>query len=109
MSSEIVPILPWWSGYVGTPPETDEEDDKTEWGVVTAVSADGSRVLFASADEKPLRWVPTGEFTVDPDTMPFEPEPDEVVEGETETEPSKVEGVGVKPGGNPFGIRRRGE
>lgn len=106
MSSEIVQILPWWSGYLGTPPETDEEEDKTEWGVVIASRANGEDLLFASAEEKPLRWIRMTEFTVDPDTMPFDPETEEPPR---ETQPSAVSGVDEKPGGNPFGIRRREE
>lgn len=105
MSSEIVQILPWWSGYLGTPPETDEQEDKTEWGVVIASRASGEDLLFASAEEKPLRWIRVTEFTVDPDTMPFEDEP----EAEPASQATQIEGVDEKPAGErtPFGVRRR--
>lgn len=60
-----------WIPEDGLPGSVGEEQ-----GVGLALRKGGDEVLFASADAKPMRWVPVTEFTCDPDVLDTgEPDP----------------------------------
>lgn len=81
--------------------ETGEEQPVTEDGALLALKGNGLEALFASRDEKPVEWIPIGDFVVEPSTIP-EYEDTGAAAGEGGAAPGET-----PPKRAPFSVRRR--
>lgn len=93
-------------------PKTKKEPGKdrpaVDEGAGLATRGNGEELLFGPRGEKPLVWIPVGDFVVDPATIPeyeYVP-PEEQTQGDSV--PAEGDTRETGPRKQPFGARRRG-